>query len=91
MLTCMKVYRNPNQHAVDNNDYDRLFYRCDACDTYLKIDRTPEGGEYVPTTRATPTAGQTWGDPVYAAQGCWFCGTPAWRHGAKLGDLKRTP
>lgn len=87
----MKVYRNKNWHADHGGRqiYDGLFQRCDACGSFNKIGRTPEGGEWQSTTRGTPAAGYTWGDPVYPTNGCWFCGSPAWRRGGKLGDLAR--
>lgn len=75
----MKIYSNPNQ-PDGYTDYRR----CDACGMWNKIGRTPEGGEYVATTRDSVT-----NDPVYAGNGCWFCGSPAWRNGGKLGDMAR--
>ena len=82
----VKVYTRPNWKTSEPYEGYR---RCDACGNWNKIGRTPEGGEFYPTTRDDPETGYTWGDLIFAGNGCWHCGSPAWRNGGKLGDLSR--
>ena len=69
-----------------------LYHDCDACGTPLRIDRTPEGGRYTRSTTVSMTDSVT-GKSFYAdnaaSNGCWFCGSPAWRRGGSLGDMRR--
>ena len=87
-----RIYPNKNWQIESSSTslYNGMFQRCSACNQLNKIGRSPEGGEYVASRRATPTAGQTWGNPIEANCGCWCCGSPAWRKGGKLGDLARS-
>ena len=77
-----RIYRNPNQQG----DYADLFKRCDACGMWVKVKRTPSGGEWALTTRDAVTS-----DLILPANGCPFCLSPAWDNGGKLGDLARCP
>ena len=78
----MRLSLDSKQFETD----DRV--KCDACGSYNDPDSRPHGGEFVHLSLTT-TDGV--GNTVYydgnGSQGCWFCGSPAWRDGASLGDM----
>lgn len=65
-------------------DDDRI--RCDACGSPNDPDSRPHGGEFSHINAYNDSGDIYDGN---GAQGCWFCGCPAWMSGGSLGDMKR--
>ncbi len=64
---------------------DRI--RCSACGFWCDPATRPTGGEFEHKSLTKVVAGETVYYDGNGAQGCPFCGSPAWNAGASLGDM----
>jgi len=66
-------------------DDDRV--KCSACGFWNDPETAPQGGQFYHKTGTKVVDGVTWYYDNNGSQGCAFCGSPAWRSGASLGDF----
>lgn len=64
---------------------DRI--QCDACGFWNDPKSRPSGGQFTHVSLTKVIEGSTVYYDGNGGQGCAFCGSPAWRHGASLGDM----
>lgn len=62
---------------------DRI--QCSACGSWNDPKTRPSGGIFTHVTLTDPSSGVEYDGN--GAQGCWFCGCPAWKSGGELGDM----
>ena len=65
---------------------DRI--RCSACGFWNDPDTRPKGAEFYHINKTEVIEGVTYTVDGNGAQGCAFCGCPAWLDGGSLGDMK---
>ena len=60
---------------------------CSACGFPCDPKSCPSGGQFTHKSLTTTVGSTTVYYDGNGAQGCPFCGSPAWNNGASLGDM----